>query len=122
MNAATKIVMEDEDEEGYEWFDRKYPDATCHRCDTRVQGSTVVECGGGGGACETWYCADCHKNGTDDCPVCADEDEDEEPEPHTCKTCGETMNDVDFQYGKMCCDKPMFHQDYDPDEDEDEDE
>jgi hypothetical protein len=32
-------------------------------------------------------------------------------ETHDCKTCGETMNDEKFKDGKMCCDKPMFHND-----------
>jgi len=54
------------------WFDRKYPNATCLRCETHLKGSTVVFCGGGGGACETWYCSECHKKGTDDCSVCKD--------------------------------------------------
>jgi len=58
-------------EEGDEWFDRKYPDATCHRCEEKLDSQTVVMCGGGGGDCETWYCAACHEEGTDDCDVCA---------------------------------------------------
>jgi len=45
-------------------------------------------------------------------------DDEDEDEPHTCKTCGETMNDANFQEGKMCCDKPMFHDDHEDDEDE----
>ena len=36
---------------------------------------------------------------------------DDEEETHDCKTCGETMNDEKFKDGKMCCDKPMFHND-----------
>ena len=57
--------------EGDEWFDRKYPDACCHRCEEKLSSDTVVMCGGGGGDCETWYCAACHEEGTDDCDVCA---------------------------------------------------
>jgi hypothetical protein len=61
---------EEEDEDGSAWFDRKYPNASCLRCDGKVSGNSVVYCGGGGGACETWYCADCYEDGTEDCPVC----------------------------------------------------
>jgi hypothetical protein len=61
----------DFEEEGIEWFNRKYPHATCHRCEEKLDGETVVNCGGGGGECETWYCAACHEEGTDDCEVCA---------------------------------------------------
>ena len=32
---------------------------------------------------------------------------------HTCKSCLSTMNDASFQYGKMCCDKPLFGDDID---------
>jgi hypothetical protein len=35
-----------------------------------------------------------------------------------CKTCGEEMSDKRFNEGKMCCDKPLFHEDEDEDEDE----
>jgi hypothetical protein len=41
---------------------------------------------------------------------------DDEDEEHICHTCSEEMNDEDFQKGKMCCDKPMFHNDYDDSE------
>ena len=41
------------------WFDEKYPNATCEACGKKVTGATVVTCGGGGGACETWFCSDC---------------------------------------------------------------
>jgi hypothetical protein len=53
-----------------EAFNSKYPNASCLRCSQTLTGATVVLCGGGGGACETWYCADCHKDGTHDCEVC----------------------------------------------------
>ena len=59
---------ESDDEEA--WFDNKYPHACCHRCDKKVDGASVVYCGGAGGACETWYCADCHTAGRHDCCVC----------------------------------------------------
>jgi len=52
-----------------EEFDTKHPNASCHSCDKKVTGATVVFCGGGGGACETWYCDDCPKG--KDCLVCA---------------------------------------------------
>ena len=65
---------EDEEETPDEWFDRKYPNASCFRCDTKVTGATVVHCGGAGGACETWYCADCHEQGTEDCNCWKDEE------------------------------------------------
>ena len=65
----TSDTESEEDSEA--WFDRKYPNATCHRCKEKLNGATVVYCGDG---CETWYCADCHEDGTDDCPVCAEPD------------------------------------------------
>lgn len=51
-------------------FSEKYPGAACHRCETKLNGNNVAFCGGGGGACETWYCEDCHADGTHDCNVC----------------------------------------------------
>lgn len=51
------------------WFDRQYPDASCLRCETKLNSKTVVMCGGGGD-CETWYCSTCHAEGTHDCDVC----------------------------------------------------
>ncbi len=59
------------------WFNTKYPNASCHRCEEKLNGHTVVMCGGRGGACETWYCASCHEDGTDDCG-CESEEEDAE--------------------------------------------
>jgi hypothetical protein len=86
---------EDDEDEAEAYFDRKYPKAKCHRCETAVSGATVVYCGGGGGACETWFCAACHADGTHDC--CADDEEDDEEE--------DDVDDVDapnhFPY-KMC--------------------
>lgn len=38
-------------------------------------------------------------------------EEDEEQELHICKNCNDTMTDENFKEGKMCCDKPMFHDD-----------
>ena len=64
-----------------------HPDATCHRCETKLYSKTLVLCGGGGGECETWYCATCHADGTHDCPVCGDDD-DEGMED--CEYCGYT--------------------------------
>ena len=64
-----------------------HPDATCHRCETKLYSKTLVLCGGGGGECETWYCATCHADGTHDCPVCGDDD-DEGMED--CEDCGYT--------------------------------
>ena len=61
---------EDDEEEEEDWFDGKYPDASCFRCSERVDGKNVVYCGGGGGACETWYCTECYEDGTHDCNVC----------------------------------------------------
>ena len=70
-----------------------HPDATCHRCETKLYSKTLVMCGGGGGECETWYCATCHADGTHDCPVCDHEDEDDDEtetdeEEDTCECCG----------------------------------
>jgi hypothetical protein len=56
------------DDEGNEWFDRKYANASCHRCNIKLNGDTVVFCGVDD--CETWYCRKCSDEGTDDCPVC----------------------------------------------------
>ena len=69
---------EESDDENDEvtWFNTKYPNASCHRCEEKLNGHTVVMCGGHGGACETWYCASCHEDGTDDCK-CHLEEEDE---------------------------------------------
>ena len=64
-----------------------HPDATCHRCETKLYSKTLVFCGGGWGECETWYCATCHADGTHDCPVCGDDD-DEGMED--CEDCGYT--------------------------------
>jgi hypothetical protein len=60
----------EEEEEEVETFAKEFPNAKCLRCVTPVNGLTAVLCGGGGGACETWYCGDCHETGTEDCPVC----------------------------------------------------
>ena len=64
---------EDDDDNGEEWFNSKYPDASCHRCEKKLNGETVNYCGGGGGACETWYCEECKSEGTEDCPVCKED-------------------------------------------------
>ena len=79
------MFHDDYDENGDEeyteeelWFNENYPNACCHRCSVALDGKTVVYCGGGGGACETWYCAACHEEGTDDCDVCLEEESDEE--------------------------------------------
>jgi len=51
-------------------------------------------------------------------PACAGEAdykrpvEIEETIEHTCKMCNETLTDEQFKNGKMCCDKPMFHDDH----------
>ena len=60
---------------GDEWFDRKFPHASCNRCDKSLTSKSVQYCGGGSGGCETWYCAECLKEGTYDCKACAEEDE-----------------------------------------------
>ena len=66
-----------------------HPDATCHRCETKLYSKTLVFCGGGWGECETWYCATCHADGTHDCPVCGDDDETVSVESEdTCECCG----------------------------------
>jgi hypothetical protein len=64
------ILLDDEEDDGDVCFDRKYPNASCHRCETKLNSKTVVMCGGGGGECETWYCSTCHADGTHDCDVC----------------------------------------------------
>jgi hypothetical protein len=61
---------EDDEEEEEAWFNRKYPNASCLRCEAKLYGWSVVYCGGAGGACETWYCSDCFEDGTHDCPCC----------------------------------------------------
>ena len=67
---APRFEEEEDEETPEEVFDRKHPNATCHRCESKLTGATVVYCGGGGGAFETWYCAECHEEGTHDCCVC----------------------------------------------------
>lgn len=59
------------------WFDSKYPECACFRCDTKLNSRSVVMCGGNGD-CETWYCNECYDDGTYDCPVCRSMN-DEEP-------------------------------------------
>ncbi len=81
-----------------------HPDATCHRCETKLYSKTLVLCGGGGGECETWYCANCHADGTHDCPVCDHEDEDDETETDDDETVSVVSEDT-----CECCGKP-----YDP--------
>ncbi|NBO72464.1 MAG: hypothetical protein EBU66_18065 [Bacteroidetes bacterium] len=66
-----QIENEQIEEDEVAWFNRKYPNASCHRCDKKLNGDTVVECGGGGD-CQMWYCETCYEQGTDDCPVCND--------------------------------------------------
>ena len=62
---------EEHDDTGVAWFNRKYPNASCNTCDKKLDGDSVVMCGGGGGECETWYCSECHNpDGNDDCEVC----------------------------------------------------
>ena len=169
---------EERDREADEWFDGKYPNCSCLRCEKKLDSKTVRFCGGEN-ACETWYCEECREEGTRDCPCCnndencmcygddcdrilikdksyylhfpdgteewyceycqsdlnnnyigradyrgygdgeifsatdSDDDCEDEEEIHTCKTCGETMDDERFKEGKMCCENPMFHDDCD---------
>jgi hypothetical protein len=49
-----------------------------------------------------------------------EEEEDDEDDIHICKTCNEPMNNENFEKGKMCCDKPMFHNDEEEEEEEEE--
>ena len=77
LAARNQEEEEGDEEEPDDWFDRKYPNATCHTCVKKLNGQTVVYCGGGGGACETWYCSDCHERKDSslehlDCPICLD--------------------------------------------------
>jgi hypothetical protein len=115
LNCREPENSDDEEEDEDEWFDRKYPDASCHRCDAKLNGKTVVMCGGGGGECETWYCATCHIGGTHDCLVCDHEEEDkEEFECGKCKKCFhykdeslevlETYSDGEVQIDITCAD------------------
>lgn len=64
-----EFCMEHFDDGGAEWFDRKYPNCSCFRCEKKLNAKTVRNCGGGGD-CETWYCEDCWNAGTHDCAVC----------------------------------------------------
>lgn len=78
-----------------------HPDATCHRCDKKLYSKTLVLCGGGGGECETWYCATCHADGTHDCPVCGDEEE------FSCGNCGHIFENEEDWSGR--CDEHSCH-------------
>lgn len=40
-----------------------------------------------------------------------DAEDDDEEDVHVCKSCGTNMDDDKFQKGKMCCEKPLFHDD-----------
>lgn len=42
----------------------------------------------------------------------SDSEDEEDEERHICHSCNEELSDDDFQKGKMCCDKPMFHDDH----------
>jgi len=101
MRAPTQETEEIETPE--EWFDRKYPNCSCFRCDKKLNSQTVVECQHEDG-CETWYCSDCHEEGTHDCPLI---DEDEEEAPHkpkviwTCHMC----DMYDFEYNEFHLDE-----------------
>jgi len=64
------LFGDEEDEE--DWFNEKYPNATCSMCDKHVDGETVVYCGGAGGACETWFCEDCWEEDCG-CEVCRED-------------------------------------------------
>lgn len=86
----------------------KHPDATCHRCETKLYSKTLVLCGGAGGECETWYCATCHADGTHDCPLCGDDDEtvsvvsEDDEDRYVCGVCGATEpKDVEWDVGAM---------------------
>jgi hypothetical protein len=39
-------------------------------------------------------------------------------ETHMCKSCNEVMNHTNFLEGKMCCDRPLFGDDYVEEEEE----
>jgi hypothetical protein len=54
-----------------EAFAEEFPNAKCAGCSTALDREARRLCGGQGGACETWYCADCHEEGTHDCSVCS---------------------------------------------------
>ena len=60
---------EEDEEEDNKLFDEKYPNCSCHRCEKKLSASTVVLCDPERG-CETWYCSDCHEEGTEDCVIC----------------------------------------------------
>ena len=66
-----------ENTEAIEWFDRKFPDASCSVCEKKLCGRTTVECGGGGGACETWFCGHCHNSREEESCACCREDNEE---------------------------------------------
>lgn len=72
-SSETSSESSDDEETPDQWFDRKYPNCACHRCRTKLNARTVVFCAGDTyGQCETWFCKDCHADGTHDCP-CANE-------------------------------------------------
>lgn len=72
--SATDSENEDEEDDprskADKWFDDNFPSASCNRCKKHLTSKTVVFCGEGTTGCETWYCADCFADGTDDCEVC----------------------------------------------------
>jgi hypothetical protein len=57
-SAAPTCFAVPSDEQVAQWFNEKYPHATCHDCNEALNGDTVVYCGND---CETWYCDNCHE-------------------------------------------------------------
>lgn len=49
-----------------------------------------------------------------------DKDDIDDETVHCCHTCCTVLTDEEFYKGKMCCDKPMFHDDYDESDESDE--
>ena len=64
-----KTSEEEHQKEADEWFDAKYPNCSCLRCETKLNSKTVKFCSEDYG-CETWYCEECLEEGTRDCPCC----------------------------------------------------
>lgn len=87
-------------------YNEKHPDATCYRCGIELYSRGIVLCGGGD-ECETWYCAACHADGTDDCPLCCDwVDQRDAPNvrPYKkCCVCGDRKSCGNYQENDWFC-------------------
>ena len=95
--------------------------AYCYECDEPLGHATKAEARADGWKhyfdMDWWFCEDCAPccfcvyHADEECKCDCHSEIEEEDEPHTCHTCSTTLTAAEFEKGKMCCDKPMFHED-----------